>query len=95
MAEEECRICLDQFPEGMTNAGRVCWVCSGKQEFADFAKSCGLQRFPDPTGEHYVFKLDCSCCGKKGENVDLIDQLWNALVQSKGGSKALLIDREE
>ncbi len=63
--------------------GDVCVWCSQKRKFSDFAESCGLKRYPDPTGERYVYNLDGSCDGKKGECTDLIDELWNALAASK------------
>lgn len=61
-----------------------CPVCK-KAEFAVFAKKMGLTRYPDPTGERYVYNLDGSCDGKKSECTDFIDELWNALARAKKG----------
>ena len=54
------------------------------QKFAAFAVEHGLERFPDPDGERYVYRTDLRCEGKKVECTDLIDELWNALVRSQG-----------
>ena len=54
------------------------------QGFSDFAKECGLELFPDPHGERYVYQLDLKCAGKKCECTELIDDLWNALARSNG-----------
>ncbi len=62
--------------------------------FRDFARSCGLTRFPEPDGERYVFTLAGDCAGKKSECLDFMDELWNALVRVRGGDESLLLDRE-
>lgn len=61
-----------------------------EQEFAEFAIECGLTRFPDPTGERYVYNVDCSFAGKGRPilhlsyvEIDLMDELWNALARAK------------
>lgn len=55
-----------------------------KQAFSAFAAEVGLTRFPDPRGERYVYNIDGRCAGKKVEETDLMDELWNALVLTKG-----------
>ncbi len=66
-----------------------------RQRFADFARSCGLTRFPRPDGERYVYYLGGDCAGKKSEQSDFMDELWDALVRAKGGDKSLLLGRGE
>lgn len=63
--------------------------------FAAFARDNGLSMYPDPTGERYLFPAEGAenCC-KKNEHVELIDELWNALVKAKGGSEDLLLGKE-
>jgi hypothetical protein len=87
-----CPLCREEYDE--LPQGGVCRWCEEKAAFSAFARSCGLTRFPDPSGERYVYDLNGRCegkKGKKGENVRLIDELWNALVRAKGGGKDLLI----
>lgn len=59
-------------------------------EFAEFAKECGLTRFPDPSGDRYVYNLKCDIMGKKGEEIGLMDELWNALAKAKGRPDMLI-----
>ncbi len=59
--------------------------------YAAFAKSCGLECFPDPTGERYICRTDGRIDGKKSECIDFMDELWNALVRAKGGGDDLLL----
>lgn len=88
--EVECTQCEDTYPTAYME-GTVCRFCKGKALFAEFAKSCGLELYPDPTGERYVYRLDGRCEGKKIECVELIDKLWNALVKAKGADANLLV----
>ncbi len=77
----KCKTCRDDFePSQMT--GDVCRWCADKKRFADFAKKCKLKRFPDPTGERYVYNVNGTLAGKKVEETDFIDELWNALARS-------------
>ncbi len=70
----------------------LCVSCVQKANFAAFAQACGLTCYPDPTGERYVYHLDGSCAGKKGECLHVINELWNALVAAKGAPAVLRID---
>lgn len=84
MADIVCKKCDDPYPpEYMTESG-MCEGCVGKEKFAAFAKECGLESFPRPDGERYVYNTDGSLRGKKGECTDFIDELWNALARAKG-----------
>jgi len=84
-----CTKCKDDFEKGQM-IGNVCRWCEGKKKFAAFAKECGLGRYPDPRGERYVYHVDGKPGGKKAEETDFIDELWNALAK-KAGRKDLLI----
>lgn len=79
----KCDNCHDVFDEGQM-VGKVCRWCERKLVFADFAKSMGLTRYVDPTGERYVYSLDGSCDGKKVECIDFMDELWNAMARFVG-----------
>jgi hypothetical protein len=68
-----------------------CWRCARAERFSAFAASCGLTRFPDPSGERYLYRLHGAIAGKKSEWVDFMDDLWNALVRAKGGADDLLL----
>lgn len=78
MRSEQCPKCDCDLVNGK------CLDCERKQAFADFARKCGLDSYPDPTGERYMYDLDGRCCGKKIECVDSIDDLWNALARVMG-----------
>lgn len=82
-----CKECQEYFDNPAEN---LCPCCLRTTLFAAFAKSCGLTRFPDPTGERYVYNADGSCDGKKSECTGFIDDLWAALVKAKGGDKSLI-----
>jgi hypothetical protein len=60
------------------------WFSEREKQFSQFAKSCGLDRFVDPNGERYVYNLDGSTAGKKVEEIEFMDDLWNALANAKG-----------
>ena len=57
------------------------------KKFAEFATECGLKNFPMPCGERYLYAVedyqDGYAC-KKGEYVEFMDVLWNALARAKG-----------
>lgn len=85
----KCPVCNGVYDdEDFTEAG----PCDEKQRFGAFAISCGLTRYPDPSGERYVYKTDGTLAGKKIECIDLIDELWNALVKAKGGAPHLKLE---
>lgn len=84
-----CKVCHDEYGDSGVTDSVCCW-CAHKSKFAEFAKSCGLKRFPDPTGERYVYLLNGQCAGKKSEEIDFIDELWAALVRATGGDKSLI-----
>jgi hypothetical protein len=88
--QKKCKVCKYEYDREDVESG-VCRGCAAKRRFGDFARSCGLARFPDPSGERYVYNADGSFAGKKGEETDLIDELWDALVRAKGGDPALLL----
>ena len=50
------------------------------EAYQEVAKSLGLTRYPSPDGERYVYNLAGECVGKKNENIDFIDELWQVLV---------------
>jgi hypothetical protein len=88
----ECSICKErELKAADEKASGVCGFCSREQKFKEFALSCGLTRFPDTRGERYVYYTSGRIAGKKSEEVSLIDELWNALVRSKGASKELMV----
>jgi len=80
----ECKTCSEEICEDEMATEKDCRWCVRKKAFASFASECGLERYPCPTGERYVYRLDGSCDGKKGECVDFMDDLWDALAKSKG-----------
>lgn len=86
MERASCQFC-DAYltPEG------VCESCADLAKFAAFAKTCGLTRFPDPSGERYVYRLDGRLAGKKSECPDFMEELWDALVRAKGGGGDLIL----
>ena len=86
-----CSVCHEQYEDGQISDSGACYRCNELERFAAFAKRCGLARFPDPSGERYVYRLDGRIDGKKSEHVDLIDELWNALVRARGGDEDLLV----
>lgn len=88
-ASVTCEKCGDQFESGQM-CGSMCRWCQENSRFAAFAASCGLTRYPDPSGERYVYRLDGSCDGKKGECTDFIDELWNALAEAKNETACLV-----
>ena len=85
----KCSACGDEFEPDFVKGGK-CGFCRRREDFAAFARQCGLKRYPDPSGERYVYRLDGKCAGKKSENINFIDELWNALVRSNGGDDGLL-----
>lgn len=62
----------------------TCADCTRHAAFAELAKSVGLDAYPDPSGERYVYDLDGTCAGKKCECEDFVDRLWDALARSRG-----------
>ena len=90
----KCRVCRDEFDQlnGPTSSG-ACRSCARKKLFAAFAKACGLKRYPDPTGERYVYRTNGDLDGKKSECVDFMDELWNALVRAENANSDLLLNR--
>jgi hypothetical protein len=86
----QCSVCHEQEVEAGDKG--ICHWCAVKQQFAAFSKQCGLERYPDPTGERYIFRLDGRIDGKKSECIGFMDDLWNALVRAKGGDKGLLLE---
>ena len=88
---KQCRVCGEEYDDAKIQADGACIFCAEREAFSAFAKSCGLEVYPDPTGERYVYRLDHVCDGKKSENNHLIDVFWNALVRAKGGADELLI----
>lgn len=87
--EDDCKVCTDQYPKDVLVDG-VCIFCRRKSQFADFARKCGLQAYPSPSGERYVYRLDGKLLGKKSEEIDFIDELWAALVRTNGASDELI-----
>ena len=80
----QCEQCEDDFEDDVM-VGSCCRWCAAKRAFATFAGECGLSRFVDPTGERYVYStVSLACSGKKSEEIDLMDELWNALATAKG-----------
>lgn len=81
----KCQQCNNQDVDAEDMEGDSCRLCSSAQRFAKFADECGLSRFVDPTGERYVYDTKTlRCSGKKSEETDLMDELWNALATAKG-----------
>ncbi len=93
MDEVKCKVCRDTFEPELVDKG-VCRWCREKTAFSKFAKTCGLTRYPAPSGERYVYKTNGDCDGKKGECTDLMDELWNALVRAKNGDESLIISSQ-
>ena len=60
------------------------------KQFALFAEENGLNKYPHPHGERYLFKTDGDCAGKKSENVEFIDDLWDALARAKGRNDLII-----
>ena len=87
----KCSACGGSFDKADFVIDGKCGFCRRQEAFAIFARQCGLRRYPDPTGERYVYRLDGRCVGKKSENVNFMDELWNALVRSGGGDDGLLL----
>lgn len=85
-----CAICRDEYDDADVTPEGACLSCARKTAFASFAASCGLSRFPDPSGERYVYRTDGKFAGKKGECVDLMDDLWDALCRAKGRHDLIL-----
>lgn len=54
-----------------------------QKQFAELATAAGLSMYPDPTGERYLYKIDGRCAGKKGENTEFMDDLWDALARAE------------
>lgn len=81
MPEIICSTCKDLYPSEDIADGK-CVFCRDKEKFAVFAKSCGLDAFPDPSGERYLYNLDGSVRCKKSEHSGFMDELWNALVHA-------------
>lgn len=77
-----CIKCGDDYDKDQMR-GETCRWCAEKKRFAEFALECGLDCFVDPRGERYVYNLDGSCAGKKSEEIDFMDDLWNALAKAK------------
>lgn len=88
---KQCSICEEEWEDESIQKDGVCIWCAEREAFAAFAKSCGLEFYPDPSGERYIYRLDHVCDGKKSENTACIDVLWNALVRAKGGGDELTI----
>lgn len=84
MTETKCSVCRVSL-EADQMQGDTCRWCTTKAKFSAFAEKCGLTRYPDPDGERYVYGLDGRVTGKKIEEEDFIDELWNALVRMAGG----------
>jgi hypothetical protein len=83
-AVKKCHVCCGLFDDEKVTPEGACLRCDREMKFADFAESCGLYRYPHPGGERYVYQLNGDCDGKKGECVDFMDELWNALARIKG-----------
>ena len=83
MSEIRCAACGDVYEVGLIEDG-VCCFCKEREEYAALARECGLTRYPDPSGERYVYYLDGKNAGKKSENTDFIDELWDALRRLRG-----------
>lgn len=88
-----CTICSDEY-EGIDLIDGKCRWCRKKELFAQFAKSCGLKWYPDPTGERYLYSCNGGCVLKKSEHVSYMEELWNALVKASGGSDDLMLGKE-
>lgn len=88
MSDKYCVRCEGEFEPSELNANGACAECAAivarNAKFAEFAACHGLTRFPDPDGERYVYELDGTCAGKKGEEIDFMDEIWNALARSQG-----------
>lgn len=83
MSLQQCVKCGDKYSLDVMKDSK-CWHCRTEERFTAFARECGLECYPDPSGERYVYHLGGDCAGKKSECVHLIDDLWNALVRAKG-----------
>lgn len=83
---KDCVRCEEEFQFSELNTDGACINCAAlvarEKLFKEFASSHGITRFLDPTGERYVYNADGSFAGKKGECVEFMDELWNALVRS-------------
>lgn len=90
-AEIKCQTCFDEYPADYIGSDGICRHCARKATFSAFALACGLTRFPDPAGERYVYRLNGKLAGKKVEETDFIDELWDALVRTANGDCKLLL----
>jgi hypothetical protein len=87
----KCHICGDQYDQADITPSGSCRWCARVERFSAFAASCGLTRFPDPSGERYLYRLNGDIAGKKSECLDFMDDLWNALVRAKGAAGGDLV----
>ena len=72
---KKCRECKDGYDDDVfDDAAGMCRWCVQKRAFSAFAASCGLKRYPDPTGERYVYQNNGDLDGKKVECTDFIDE---------------------
>lgn len=91
----KCRICSDDYEAPDIAPDGSCRWCAEKDRYAAFARSCGLDTYPDPSGERYLYSVDGGGGGwKKSEDTDFMAELWNALVRARGGDEGLLIEKE-
>lgn len=84
----DCVFCEERYPAKDLNGDGACSHCAKvvtrQKQFAELATAAGLSMYPDPTGERYLYKIDGRCAGKKGENTEFMDDLWDALARALG-----------
>lgn len=96
---ETCVQCKDEYPDAELNADGACEACakhvSRAKRFREFAAEMGLYAYPDPSGERYLYGSDGICAGKKSENIEFMDDLWDALARSKGREDLIIGEEDE
>ena len=90
----KCRVCSDDYEAAGITAGGSCRWCAEKERFAGFARACGLDTYPDPSGGGYLYGVDGDGFWKKIERTAFMNDLWNALVRAKGGNDSLLLRKK-
>ena len=92
----ECQNCSQGFDDDYRSERSLCCIwCARKKAFADFAQNAGLEVYPDPTGERYLYSVDGKDTYKKSERAGrTINELWNALVRATGSDPSLILGEE-